>query len=182
MKHMKTIHQNTVYHCATPAQVKYIMTWTFEWKHFICDISLETFPLLSFRTSLPSAGSRSSGIWERIRGVWDSRELLPATACNASRQAEQTGLFTGECGIETHHARGRLFYDCRFLLYWWVKSTCFCRWNHCSFLFLICVWLGSFILKEVDNSDMSSDDEAKDFKFVKWLIKEKVNIYQLYLR
>ena len=34
-------------------------------------------------------------------------------------------------------------------------------------------------LTEVDLNDQSSKDESYDFRFVKWLIKEKVNIYGL---
>lgn len=39
---------------------------------------------------------------------------------------------------------------------------------HCIF------YLNFLLLTEVDYDDPSSEDEAKDFRFVKWLIKEKV--------
>lgn len=38
------------------------------------------------------------------------------------------------------------------------------------------------LLTEVDYDDPSSKDEAKDFRFVKWLIKEKVWVLLLTLK
>lgn len=148
IKHMKTIHQNTVYHCATAAQVNATdspSAWCL--RHQICcfiDLCeketqrtlvnrLHLWPVLVTKKkknfffldhavyiflfcSPLSPGSSGSGLWARTWGVWFSGELLSAASCNAESQAGQAGLVSGQCRSEAHHARGRIFHDCRFLV------------------------------------------------------------------
>lgn len=43
-------------------------------------------------------------------------------------------------------------------------------------------YLNVLLLTEVEYDDPSCEDEAKDFKFVKWLIKEKVRVLLMALK
>lgn len=123
IKHMKTIHQNTVYHCATAAQVNTTnptSLWSFRHNIFcftsLCEmetlrtllIRLHFWPVrvkqnlwdlwlncLCFLACYPlSPGSSGSGLWARAWSVWFSRELLSAASCIAASQAGQACLLS----------------------------------------------------------------------------------------
>lgn len=89
---------------------------------------------------------------------------------------------SGECGFETHHAGGRLFHNGRHLLCQWVttKHTAGGVHEHYTVIWdtikqrIIVISYSGFLPTEMEFNDENTKDEPYDFRFVKWLIKEKV--------
>ena len=104
----------------TISELSYLLLHLHLWK-----FSVSPFDLL-FIHPRSSGGSRS-WVWDRVRALWESRELLPGAACDAAPQEEEAGLVSGERGSAAHHARGRLFYGHGCLLPQWVFIIYICQ-------------------------------------------------------